>query len=143
MISEHMISGNKGVALMEVLLSAVLLSVGVLGLIKLQVYMDRQLDTTLCRTEALYLAEAKLEFFRSRSVPEGELGKTSAVISHSAGISNGHEVQGSYRIQWFVSDPFPTLKSVQVTVSWQDRLDITRSVSLRTLLPESGVVSGI
>jgi type IV pilus assembly protein PilV len=62
-----MISKSKGFSLIEVLISFVVLTVGVLGLVKLQTYMEVKSENALITIDALYLAEEKLEYFQFRA----------------------------------------------------------------------------
>jgi len=62
-----MIFNSKGFSLIEVLISLVVLSVGVLGLVKMQTYMEVKSENALHSIDALHLAEQKLELFRTRS----------------------------------------------------------------------------
>jgi type IV pilus assembly protein PilV len=134
MISKPMTSRQRGVGLIEVLLSVLLISVGVVGLIKLQAYMDKKAEFAIKSTEALYLAESKLEYFRSRSQ-----SGTHGTISFSA-IASGQETTNGYTLKWDISSPGLTpamndaVKVIEITASWKNREQTTESVQLRTML---------
>ncbi|PWI34695.1 pilus assembly protein PilV [Vibrio albus] len=129
-----MTSRQRGVGLIEVLLSVVLISVGVVGLIKLQAYMDKKAEFAIKSTEALYLAEAKLEYFLSRS-QDGADG----TIQFDT-IGSGSETTGVYTLNWTVSEPGLTpelnsaLKVIEISASWKNREAETESVQLKTML---------
>lgn len=57
---------EQGFSLIEVMITFLLIGVSVLGLIKLQAYIEQKADFALHSVEALNLAEQKLEWFRTR-----------------------------------------------------------------------------
>ena len=131
-----MISNQKGMSLIEVLLSVLLISVGVIGLIKLQAYMDKKADYAVNSLKALHAAEAKLEYFRTRSIDGGNGTITFASINDGSDTLNG------YDRRWTVTSPAldpaleldGTLKLIEVTASWNNRLGESQSVKLKTML---------
>lgn len=134
-----MIFKQQGFSLLEVLISFVLLTVGVIGLIKLQVFIDKKSEYAAASIGALYAAESKLEYFRTRSI-DGEGGTipfTSITTQESEELING------YYVTWSVIDSLPTmisgvavvsLKEIQVTAEWNDRWGETQEVVLQTML---------
>jgi type IV pilus assembly protein PilV len=130
-----MISKSKGFSLIEVLISFVVLTVGVLGLVKLQTYMEVKSENALHSIDALYLAEEKLEYFQTRA-QSGGTGTIlySSIISSPktsvsmAGTTVDHEIT--------VTEDTPVVgaKTINVTVSWKDRWDALQLVSLDTVI---------
>ncbi|WP_064605703.1 type IV pilus modification PilV family protein [Photobacterium sp. J15] len=129
-----MTSNQSGFSLIEVLISLLVLSVGVLGLVKLQTYMEVKSENALHSIDALYLAEEKLEQFRTRAqsaatgtILYNEIKDEMKSIS-MAGMSVHREVT-------VIPDaPVTGAKQVTVTVSWEDRWDNPQSVTLDTVI---------
>ncbi len=61
-----MISKQRGFSLVEVMIAICLVGVGALGLVKMQAYIEQRSDYAYHSIQALGLAEAKLEWFRTR-----------------------------------------------------------------------------
>ncbi len=128
-----MISKSKGFSLIEVLISFVVLTVGVLGLVKLQTYMEVKSENALHSIDALYLAEEKLEKFRTRSQSVGTDMLYSDIKSSTkslpmAGMTVSRVVT--------VKNDFPVLgtKHIKVSVNWTDRWNNTQTVALDTVI---------
>ena len=129
-----MTSNFKGFSLIEVLISLLVLSVGVLGLVKLQTYMEVKSESALRSIDALYLAEEKLEHFRTRS-QSAAIGTIlySAIVNSTESLS----MAGSTvtRVVTVNDDtPVAGTKKVNVTVSWTDRWNNNQSVALDTVI---------
>lgn len=124
-----MISKHQGFSLIEVLITFIILIVGIMGLIKLQTYMERQADYAENSIKALHLAETKLEFFRSRSV-SGAHG----TLPFSA-ISSGSVISGVYTTKWVVNDSLSgALKTIEIETGWNSRWNERQSVALKTMI---------
>ncbi|PNQ59845.1 type IV pilus modification PilV family protein [Vibrio sagamiensis] len=128
-----MISTIRGLSLIEVLVSLVLISIGALGLIKLQVFIERKSDYALHSIEALRLAENKLEWFRTRGASDALSTVSSAQF---ATLTADSFKSGQYTVSWQVSSErsSASLKSVVITSHWQDRTGQQQSLELRTML---------
>lgn len=119
----------RGFYLVEVLLAMLLAADGVMGLMKITLYIGARTDEMRHRIEALYLAEQKLEWLVSR--------KETLV----AGIESGQAEKypgtvTEYRVSWIVEDAGfgSRLKKVVVTVRWVSRFGIHDNVQLDTRL---------
>lgn len=124
-----MISKQQGFSLIEVLITFIILIVGIMGLIKLQTYMERQADYAENSIKALHLAETKLEFFRSRSVSGAD-----GTLPFSA-ISSGSDVSGVYTTEWVVNDSLSgALKTIEIETGWDTRWNERQSVALKTMI---------
>lgn len=124
-----MISKHQGFSLIEVLITFIILIVGIMGLIKLQTYMERQADYAENSIKALHLAESKLELFRTRSV-SGANGTL-----NFASISSNSDVSGPYTITWTVSDSLSgALKTIEIQTEWDNRWNERQSVALKTMI---------
>ncbi|MFH0256202.1 prepilin-type N-terminal cleavage/methylation domain-containing protein [Vibrio rumoiensis] len=124
-----MISKQQGFSLIEVLITFIILIVGIMGLIKLQTYMERQADYAENSIKALHLAEAQLELFRTRSVSGAD-----GTITF-ASISSGSSVSGVYTSQWIVTDSLSgALKTINIKTGWNNRWNERQSVALKTMI---------
>ena len=127
---------EQGFSLIEVMITFLLVGVSVLGLIKLQAYIEQKADFALHSVEALNLAEQKLEWFRTR----GALSSNTsfAVASYDSDIVSGTEHAGNlYTLTWTVTEPHSLLgsvKSVDIEASWFDRQGNKQTVKLQTMI---------
>lgn len=130
-----MICKQSGFSLIEVLLSFLLIGIGSLGLIKLQVYMERKADFAERSIEALNLAEQKLEWFRTRGISNAMSSISGADFStdFSAGSS---AVASGYTVYWNVpsSSVSGALKTIEIKTTWTDRLGDSHSIELKTMI---------
>ncbi|TVO36182.1 type IV pilus modification PilV family protein [Vibrio algivorus] len=124
-----MISKQQGFSLIEVLITFIILIVGIMGLIKLQTYMERQADYAENSIKALHLAETKLELFRSRSVS----GADGTLLFSS--ISDGSSISGIYTTKWVVNDSLSdALKTIDIETGWNNRWNERQSIALKTMI---------
>ncbi|KJF97252.1 type IV pilus modification PilV family protein [Photobacterium leiognathi] len=125
----------KGFSLLEVVISLAVLSIGVLGLVKMQAYMEVKSENALKTLDALYLAEKKLELFQTRSLSGG-----SGTIAYNSIITTPSEaipisgITMTRKITVMDNEPVSGAKKINVIVSWQDRRDVTQNVSLDTVI---------
>lgn len=134
-----MISKPQGFALLEVLISFVLLIVGVIGLIKLQIFIDKKSEYATNSIQALYAAESKLEFFRTRSSD----GADGTFVFDEIQSQEVPELINNYHVSWVVTDTLPmiisgasvsTLKEINIKAEWSDRWNETQEVTLQTMI---------
>ena len=143
-----MISKHQGFSLIEVLITFIILIVGIMGLVKLQTYMERQADFAENSIKALHLAESQLELFRTRSVNGANSslsGASSTATCDDIGyltfdcILDGDSVSGTYTSTWTVSGLLPvssayTLKSIEIETRWKSRWNESQSITLKTMI---------
>lgn len=128
-----MIFNQRGVGMLEVLFSVMLITGGVLSLIKLQVYMEKESEYALNSLEALQLAEEKLEWFRTRGASSAS--SDIVVADFDADIIAGNSTNGAYTVQWeLLPAPIANLKVVKVEATWLDRAGDTQGVELQTMI---------
>ncbi|PSV60966.1 pilus assembly protein PilV [Photobacterium profundum] len=129
-----MIYKSKGFSLIEVLISFVVLTVGVLGLVKLQTYMEVKSENALHSIDALYLAEEKLELFRTRSQSAG----TGTILYSDIKSSTESLLMAGTTVSRVVvvnnDTPVPGSKQIKVSVIWSDRWNTTQSMALNTII---------
>lgn len=137
-----MTSKHNGFSLLDSLIALVVLSVGVIGLVKLQIYIDRRADFALNSIEALHLAEDKLEFFRASSVNSAGTGTIWFDGPQFNSDDDTASVSGSsytFNRKWVIEDKLSLsgvagAKLIHVTVDWVDRWNNTSKVELETMV---------
>nr|WP_086940859.1 prepilin-type N-terminal cleavage/methylation domain-containing protein [Thaumasiovibrio occultus] len=146
-----MISKHRGFGLLEALIALIVLSVGVVGLIRLQVYIDRKADYAIASIDALAIAEEKLEYFRTRSTRDG-VSEASGTIYFDgpilepntynqtvsgAGLTYNYSLETKIRDTLMLPGPGTTsaaAKTIDVTVQWTDNWNETHEVALKTMV---------
>ncbi|WP_234494408.1 type IV pilus modification PilV family protein [Vibrio maritimus] len=127
-----MTSNQRGFSLIEVMIAMCLVGVGALGLVKMQTFIEQRSDYAYSSIQALGLAEAKLEWFRTRGA--NSVDSSMDVADFDADIIDGSELRDPYFLTWTV--PTVTMdgnvKTVVVNVSWSDRLGQSQNLSLTT-----------
>ncbi|MFC5078467.1 hypothetical protein VTH8203_04038 [Vibrio thalassae] len=128
-----MIFRQSGIGLIEVLVALCLLGVGALGLVKMQIDLEQRSDFAYRSIQALGLAEAKLEWFRTRGADP--LVSSQAVANYMTDIVDGQDnSHPTFYVEWTVLQVAMdgNIKTVKVEVSWIDRLGVRRNVTLVT-----------
>ena len=126
-----MISKMKGFSLLEVLISITVLSIGILGLVKMQAFMEVKAENALKSIDALYLSETTLENYLTRNASGSSITFDSITSTSAATGIFGIEIS-------VISSPISSisnaLKIVTVTTSWDDRHGHSRAVELKTAI---------
>lgn len=124
-------SRGGGFTLIEAMVALVILSVGLLALGRFQGSVTQTSAQAKTRTEALRLAQGKIELLRGFS--------SLAVLDGLAALPNGantETVTGSnatFTRTWvWVTTALPAYRSLTVTVSWQDQRGLLQNVALQT-----------
>ncbi len=119
----------RGIALLEGLISVVVLSVGILALGKLDAHMMGAAGLTKARAEAAQLAQAEIEALRTQVLKTSFDGIGDQTTTDMAGKN------ALFTVQRTVANLSTTLKSIDVTVSWVSPANGgTDSVTVSTLL---------
>lgn len=146
---------QQGFSLVEVLITLVVISIGVLGHVSFQklVYRDTSLAAT--RNVAAEMASAKLEDLRGFSVLETEIGRFAFEdIADNAGGGQGNGTVSvgntEFTRSWTTTDyyyssdlaapttsvpagsPLPDFKAVTVTIGWQDTGGNAQTLNIST-----------
>ena len=130
-----MIFKQYGFSLIEVLISFSLMAIGVMGLLKLQIVIDKQADMAINSLGALYTGESKLEYFKGYSY--GRINYED-ITTQMVPESDMH-----YQLTWLVSESEPivisgitinTLKEITLIVRWKDRWNQTHQIELSTMI---------
>ena len=120
---------QRGATLTEALVTLAILSFGVTASVRLQLDLLRATDEAKARTEALVLAEARIEQLRTITRPD-PYGATSA---SKLGIAGGNR---RFDLHWSLAPVTGGARyDVTVDTRWVDTQGGNRSLRLDTLLP--------
>jgi hypothetical protein len=121
---------QQGSVLVQALIAFAVLSLGVLGITKLQAQLRRHADIARQRSEAVRLAQADMEAARASTRPEtrsstftpgaDRAGNTSFALVRSVATGDGP-------------------RSTNVMVSWPDRSGTTQSITLPSIVDDTPV----
>jgi len=107
---------SKGFTLLEILMAVIILSISLLALAGLMSLTTRNNSFGNHVTEAATFAQDKLE--ELRAVPWGNITTGADSTTGSTGINYGRN--------WnVVPNPADSLRTVTVTINWNDRIDHT------------------
>ncbi|WED21299.1 prepilin-type N-terminal cleavage/methylation domain-containing protein [Vibrio sp. JC009] len=134
-----MTSNMRGFSLIEVLIAMFVLSVGVMGLIRLQMYAEHSSENSANRFQALFIAENRLEQFKGFSQPGGTgTLRFQDITSAEERIDETFKLQ--VRVNNLTAQPWQEFaggvyaKRIQIEVYWEDRRGETKQVALQTLI---------
>jgi Tfp pilus assembly protein PilV len=129
----------RGVSLVEALIAFLVVSAGMLGLMRTQGSLRLNSEASRHRGEALRLAQQALEDQRAFATlqPQAGVHDYAAIQSgsHSAHTGTGFQTNTAYQVQSHVAaDPHLALKSSHVEVAWTDRQGQPQTLSLHALV---------
>ncbi len=129
----------RGVSLVEALIAFLVLSVGMLALMRVQDTLRLHSESSRHRGEALRLAQQGLEAQRAFATLQPQPGMQDyAAIqsgSHSVQTGSGFQTNATYQVQSYVTaDPHRALKSSHMEVAWTDRQGQPQAVHLHALV---------
>lgn len=124
---------TRGVSIVEALVAMAIMAFGMLGLVGLQASMRLNADIAKQRSEATRIAQAQMENWRSYGSLagfEGSVVDTSATAASGPAVTNTSYVWAAAVTPDASASNVPPLRTVTVTVSWEDRASEAQSVSL-------------
>ena len=125
---------NSGFGLIEILVTLGILSVGILGVTSLHGVIARQSSDNKARSEAMSIAQSRIEDMRNYTNAAGSVTGFNTLYSDTTGFGNSASITG-------VSTDFTrtesiatsgTKKLVAVRVAWLDPTEVTQTVTLNT-----------
>jgi prepilin-type N-terminal cleavage/methylation domain-containing protein len=123
---------TRGFTLIEVLVTAVLLTVGLLGTLGLTTGVIRGNFFSKNITSATAIAESQLEAVHNR----GYVNATTTYFPVAAATVTVGAVNFSRTTTIINDSPSANMKTVSVTVTWNEANNAARSVSLQTILAQ-------
>jgi len=129
-MKKNILSSQIGVGLIETLLIILFVSISIVALIKFQNYLSYSTNTTQQQFDATILANKQIETLRDFQVLNTTAGYT-AYADIASGSTNTTVGNTAYTIAWTVTtNADPAYKTLDVTVTWTDRFNASKSVRL-------------
>ncbi len=135
---------QRGTTLLESLVAFLVLSLGMLSVVRVQSQLRLNSDVARQRSEAVRLAQEDLEKMRSFSVIEARTGLhayaslADATATFDADADTGQPGNTSYTLRRRVSaSDVPHAKDAAVEVSWTDRTGASQRVELTSMISGS------
>ena len=122
-----------GMVLIEAMVALVVMAAGILGVAKLNTFFIQVSGEAKARTQAVQLAEGKLEELRSLMVKTqftNIAGGSDQPVGHSATDVASTQFQRT----WTVTNNGPEGRALTVSVSWVDRIGTTQLVNVRSVI---------
>lgn len=136
--------GQAGFTILEALVSLVIMGFGIFSLAGMQIAISSNADIAKQRTEAVRLAEQKIESFRSYTgiattvVGQGTISASALNWNALVGGSDSITTNATYTRTWTlggtITDP---MRALTVTVAWTDRTNTAQAVLLSTMLSKT------
>lgn len=136
--------GQSGFSIIEALISLIIMGFGILSLSGMQISLSRNADDAKQRTEAVRLAQEKIEFFRSytgiaatlvgQGTASGIALNWNALTSSTDTITTNAFFTRSWTLGGSIGD---SMRSLTVSVDWTDRAGQAQAVSLSTVLSKT------
>lgn len=133
-----------GITLVEVTISLLILAFGLLGIMVMQVYSLQGGERGRHLTRASAIARDQLEQLHRLPFGDAQLADTSALPGPPAGFTAPVQVneivqaapdrvEQAYAVAWRVSDLGPSLKAIDVRVTWDEPDRPGRETALSTV----------
>lgn len=127
-------SKQAGVTIIEVLIALFILAAGLVALLKFQSNLLQNRGLVSQRSEAVSLAENKLEDLRHYVTINTTAG-VKAYDDIAGGSSSFSGTSTSYTLTWTVAESTdPPYKAITITVTWTDAAGGSQSVTLDTIV---------
>ena len=131
----------RGFTLLEALVALLVMSFGMLAIAGFQANLSRSSDLAKQRTEAMRLAQQKMESLRTyakvttdSSTPH-VVNYTDDVISSTVATQETHTSNATFLTTWTAtSNTTDTEKRIWINVSWTDRANDAQNVSLVSVI---------
>lgn len=122
---------ERGVSLIEALVALAIMAFGMLGLVGLQASMRSNADIAKQRSEAVRIAQERIEQWRGYATP----AEYAAIVDQAASTVTWSTTNATYTWEADVTPDLPAntpLKDVQIVVRWTDRASEAQSLTLTT-----------
>jgi prepilin-type N-terminal cleavage/methylation domain-containing protein len=132
---------ERGFTLIEAMIALVIIAFGLLALAGMQIMLSRGADVAKQRTEAMRLAQERMEVMRSYTAIAADPSVALAWQDLSSQTSDPSTLIASaysntlFTRSWFVGGtPDDAMRPVSVTVAWVDRAGEQQSVTLTSVI---------
>lgn len=128
---------QRGVSIVEALVAFLILAFGMLALAGMQISLRGGSDIARQRSEAVRLAQEKMEHLRDFEQIASATGRDAYNDIASEGVTNvtGYASNTTYAVATIVSPSTdPDRKDLRVTVTWSDRTGTTQNVMLDSVI---------
>lgn len=127
-----------GMVLIEAMVALVVLAAGILGVAKLNAFFIEVSGQAKARTQAVQLAESRLEELRTLMVRDPQFTGITALAQNSAETIYGFSASGVQSTQfqrwWTVTNNGTDGRNIEVFVSWTDRGNTNQQVAVRSVV---------
>lgn len=140
-------SRGAGFALIEAMVAGLVMAFGMLALVSMQINLSRNADVAKSRTEAMRLAQEKMEELRSFTVitptPVTDTWSTTKAWDNMAATAGSDTIatNNTYTRTWEFGSGNVTspnvMKTAHVTVSWTDRANEDQSVTISSIISKT------
>jgi Tfp pilus assembly protein PilV len=131
------LSGQRGMALLEVLIAFLVLAFGFVGITRLQNQLRLNADIARQRSEALRLAQEDMESLRDFTTitpgPSGPAYTDIASASRTVDTASGYRTNTRYQIDRRITTN-AGFRTATVTVSWDDRSGQAQQAMLQSVI---------
>jgi len=135
---------QRGLSIIEALIALVIMGFGILSLAGMHTTLTRNVDTARQRTEAVRLAQEKIEELRSFTGIDSTITGQSTVLATArnwdalASSTDSITTNVTYARAWtFAGAISDTMRSLTVTVSWTDRTGEAQAVTLNSVISKT------
>jgi Tfp pilus assembly protein PilV len=135
---QHTFRAPRGISLIEALVAMAVMAFGMLGVVGMQATLRTNADLSKQRTEAMRIAQERMEDLRNFSVLTDPTATSKAFdtkATFAATTVTGYTTNTSYTVSGTVTPTTPsTHKTLAINVAWIDRTGATQNVSLMSAL---------
>jgi len=128
----------RGISLIEALVAMAVMAFGMLGVVGMQATLRSNADLSKQRSEAMRIAQERMEDLRNFSVLTDPTATSKAFdtkATFAATTVTGYTTNTTYTVSGAVTPTTPsTHKTLAINVAWTDRTGATQNVSLMSAL---------
>lgn len=130
------IKAKNGQTLIEALVTILFIGICIIALVRFQNYIAYDNSLAQQKSEATFIAQNQIETLRDYQVINNTSGYTSyqSIATGSANVTRNNT---TYAVAWTVTTfTNPNYKTVDLTVTWTDRYNVSQSVRMISNIAE-------